>query len=83
MAYFREDRQQVGEVRETFLYLLFSLTPSAQCIQNAMVLYFRVACPEPHHVQWAMFSSVSPGTLGFSLWAQCDSKEEGQIRSGR
>lgn len=84
MAYFREEGQQVGEVRVTFLYLLFSQTPSAQCIQNAMVPYFRVACLEPHHVQWAIFTSVSPGTLGFSLWAQCNPKEEGQrVRSGR
>lgn len=84
MAYFGEEGQQVGEVRVTFLYLLFSQTPSAQCIQNAMVPYFRVACLEPHHVQWAIFTSVSPGTLGFSLWAQCNPKEEGQrVRSGR
>ena len=85
MAYFREEGQQVGEVRVTFLYLLFSQTPSAQGIQNAMVSYFRVACLEPNHIQWGIFTSISPGTLGFSLWAQCNSKEEeGQrVRSGR
>lgn len=70
---FREEGQGVGGVRVTFLLLPFSQTPSAQDIQYSKVSYFEVGCPERHHIQWGVFTSISPGDLGLSQWAQCNS----------
>ena len=63
---FMKEEQVVGELRATFLLLLFSLTPAAEDSQYSGVPYFSVTCPEPHwwqNIFSYQFSSVTQSCL--------------------
>lgn len=62
MTYFKEEWPGEGEMK--FLFLLFSLIPSAENNRYAKVLYFGVVCPEPHHSSNAL--SYDPS--GWKEW---------------
>lgn len=79
MTRFKEEGQEVGGLRVTFL---FPQTPTAQDIQYSKVSYFGVTCPEPHHIQWGGLTSISPGDLESSQCAQCPRRTQGDVVTG-